>query len=55
MLGSGIKKLIISNKEINDIKKIVTSHKESGLLIKCVCGTIKNKAKEQRGGFLARY
>ena len=52
MLGSGIKKLIILNKEINDIKKTVKSHKESSLLIKCVCETIKNKAKEQRRGFL---
>ena len=28
------------------------SHEESGLLIKCVSEKIKNKAKEQKGGFL---
>ena len=44
--------LIISNEEMNDIMKIVKSLKESGLLIKGVSDTIKNEAKEQRGGFL---
>ena len=32
--------------------KIVKSVKESGLLIKVVSETIKNEAKEQKGGFL---
>ena len=32
--------------------KIVKSLKESGLLIKGVSETIKNEAKEQKGGFL---
>ena len=40
--------LIISNKEIGGIMKIVKSLKESSLLIKCVCEIIKNKAKEQK-------
>ena len=44
--------LIISNKEINDIMKVIKSLKESGLLIKGVCETSKNEAKEQKGGFL---
>ena len=44
--------LIISNKEMNDIMKIVKSLKESGLLIKDVSETIKSEAKEQKGGFL---
>ena len=38
--------LIISNEEMNDIIKIVTSLEESGLLIKSVSETIKNEAKE---------
>ena len=44
--------LIISNEEMNDIMKIVKSLEESGLLIKGVSQTIKNEAKEQKGGFL---
>ena len=45
--------LIISNEEINDMMKIVKSLEESGgLLIKGVSETIKNEAKEQKGGFL---
>ena len=38
--------LIISNKEMNDIMKIVNTLEESGLLIKGVRETIKNEAKE---------
>ena len=46
--------LIISNEEMNGIKKIAKSLNESGLLIKSVSETIKNKVvKEQEGGFLA--
>ena len=52
MFGSGVTTLIISNEEINAIMKIVKSIEESGLLIKGVSETIKNKAKEQKGGFL---
>ena len=44
--------LIISDKEINDIMKIVKSLEESGLLIKSVSKTIENEAKEQKGEFL---
>ena len=36
---------------MNDIMKIVKSFKESGLLIRRVSRTIKNDAKEQKGGF----
>ena len=43
--------MIIPNEEINDIMKIVKSLEESGLLIKSVIKTIKNEAKEQKGGF----
>ena len=52
MSGSGLTTLIISNEEMNDIIKIVNSLDESGLLIKGVSKTIKNEAKEQKGGFL---
>ena len=37
---------------MNDIKKIFKSLEKSGLLIKGVSKTIKNEAKEQKGGFL---
>ena len=38
---------------MNDINhKIVKSLEESDLSIKCVSETIKNEAKEQKGGFL---
>ena len=46
MFPSGVRALLISNEEMNDIMKIVKSLEESGLLIKCVSETIKNKAKE---------
>ena len=45
MFGFGIKTLIISNEEMNDIIKIVKLLEESGLLIKDVSKTIKNEAK----------
>ena len=44
--------LIIYNEEMNDIIKIIKSLEKSGLLIKGVSKTIKNEAKEQKGGFL---
>ena len=53
MLRSGFTSLIISNKEMNDIIKIIKSPKESGLLMRDVSETIKNEAKEQKGGFLS--
>ena len=37
---------------MNDILKIVKSLEESDLLIKSVNKTIKNKAEDQKGGFL---
>ena len=51
MFGSGTMTLPISNKEMSNIMKIVTSLEESGLLIKGVSKTI-NEAKEQKGRFL---
>ena len=50
--GSGVTALIISNKEMEDIMRIVISLDKSGLLIKEVSEIIKNEAKEQKGGFL---
>ena len=43
---SGTTTSVFSNEDLNDIMKIVKSLKESGLLIKGVSETIKNKAKE---------
>ena len=45
--------MIISNKETNDVIKIVQSLEDSGILLKEVTKTIKNETKEQRGGFLS--
>ena len=50
--GLGVTALIMSNKEMNDIMKIVKSLKKSGLLIKGVSETIKNEIKEQKDGSL---
>ena len=52
-LASHVTILIISNEEMNDIIKIVKSLEESGLFIKGVSETVKNEAKEQKGGFLS--
>ena len=51
-LGSGTTTLITSNKEIEDIIRIFKSLEESGLLMKDVSETIKNKAKELKRGSL---
>ena len=37
---------------MEDIKKIVKSLEDFGLLLKGVSETIENKTKEQKGGFL---
>ena len=52
MFGFGKITLIISNKEMNLILKIVKSLEESGVLIK---GTIKYVAKERKRDFLVCY
>ena len=44
--------LIIWNKEMDGIMKIVKSLEELDLLIKCVRETIKNESKEQKDRFL---
>ena len=51
--GSGTTTLIISNAEMNDTMKIVQALEDSNILLKGVSKTIKNKTKEQKGGFLS--
>ena len=45
--------LTISDEEMNDIIEIINSLEQSGLLIKGVSEPIKNKVKQQKGGFLS--
>ena len=52
ILGSGTTTLIISNKEIEHVIKIIKSLEDSGVLIKGVSETMQNEAKEQKGGIL---
>ena len=52
MFGSGNTTLITSNEEMNDIMEMIKFLEEYGLLIKGLGQTNKNKAKEQKGGFL---
>ena len=51
ILGSGNTTLIISNKDIEDVIKIVKSLEDSGLLLKGVTKSVQNEVKEQKGGF----
>ena len=51
MLGSGTGTLIISNKEMNDIMRIVKTFEESYPSIKGGSEAIKNEANDQKGGF----
>ena len=53
--GSGTTNLIISNEEIEDIMKIVKLLEESGLLIKRINETIKNKHKKKKADFSQYY
>ena len=50
--GSWTTTLKISNKEINDVMKIVQALEDSNILLKEVTKTIK-RTKEQKGGFLS--
>ena len=45
--------IIISNKEMNDVMKVVKSLEESGLLIKGARETVKTKSKEQKDEFFS--
>ena len=50
---SGNTTLIISNKKMNDIMKIIQALEDYNFLLKGVTKTIKNETKEQKGGFLS--
>ena len=50
---SEITTLIISNEKMNDIKKIVKTFENSGVLLKGVTKSIESKTKKQKGGFLS--
>ena len=50
--GSGTTTLIISNKDMTGIMKIVQALEDSNILLKGVTETIKNETKEQKRGFL---
>ena len=50
--GSG-NTTLISNKEMNDIIKIIQALEDSNILLKGVTKTIKNEKKEQKEGFLS--
>ena len=51
--GSGTTTLIISNKEMNNIIKIVQALEDSNILLKGVTKTIKNETKERKGELLS--
>ena len=53
LLGSGTTTSIISNEEVNDVMEIVQALEDAGISLKGVTKTIKNKTKEQKGGFLS--
>ena len=53
ILGSENTTLIIWNNEMEDIIKIIKSHKDYGLLLKGVTETVQNEVKEQKGRFLS--
>ena len=50
--GVGVK-LIIEQKDMNNIIKIIEALENSGILLKGVTKTIENETKEQKGGFLS--
>ena len=55
ILGSGNTTLIISNKDMDDLIRIVKSLEDSGLLLKGVAKSVQNEVKDQKGGFLVCY
>ena len=55
ILESGTTTLIKSNKEMEDIIKIVKSLEDSGLLLKRVTGQLKMKSKNKQEDFLVCY
>ena len=53
ILGSGNTTLIISNKDMEDLIKIVKSLEDSGLLLNGVTESVKNEIKEQKSRFIS--
>ena len=54
ILGSGNNAtLIISNKDMDGLIKIVKSLEDSGLLLKGITESVQNEIKEQKGGFFS--
>ena len=53
ILGLGNITLIISNKDMEDLIKIVKSLKDSGVLLKGITELVQNEVKYQKGGFLS--
>ena len=53
IVESGHTTVIISNKDMGDLIKIVKSLEDSGLLLKGVTESVQNEVKEQKGGFLS--
>ena len=51
--SSGTTTLIISNKVMNDIMKIIQALEDSNILLKGVTKTIKNKTRKRKGRFLS--
>ena len=45
--------IIISNKDMDDLIKIVKSLEDFGLLLKGIIESVQNEIKEQKGGFLS--
>ena len=53
ILGSGNTTLIISNKDMEDLIKIVKSLEDSGLLLEGFTESVQSEVEEQKGGFLS--
>ena len=53
ILGSGNTTLTISNKDMEDLTKIVKSLEDSELLSKGVTESVQDEVKEKKGGFLS--
>ena len=51
MYESGMATLIISNNDLNNLIKIITTLEEHDILLKETSKTTENETKEQRGGF----
>ena len=55
MFGSGNATLIILKEEMTDIMKIIKSLEESGLLIKSISETIKQKNRRTSGNVIRHF